>query len=182
MRRQWLVRVRPSPLEIDIDQIVDQTAIAPATTTDTAPEFVADGLLRTLHTASSADVFGSDEIQSDDLATALAARKAAADMLVKARLARFSDDTHTEIAITNAGRYWALHGGYLAYLKDDAAATINGGGGGRQRNPEMEALRSEYMKLRLNTFWWSFGLSVAGFVMSILSVIIAVFYGDRLIR
>jgi uncharacterized membrane protein len=45
----------------------------------------------------------------------------------------------------------------------------------------MEALRSEYMKLRLNTFWWSFGLSIAGFVMSLVSVTIALYYGARML-
>lgn len=108
----------------------------------------------------------------------LALLKVAADLLVKARLAKFDDEGRTSLVPTNAGRYWALHGGYLAFLKEEPLAM----GGGRGRNPEMEALRSEYMRLRLNTFWWSFGLSVAGFVLSIISVIIAIFFGDRLLR
>ncbi|WP_439542741.1 hypothetical protein [Hyphomicrobium sp.] len=108
----------------------------------------------------------------------LAVLKVAADLLVKARLAKFDDEGRTSLLITNAGRYWALHGGYLAFLKEEPIAM----GSGRGRNPEMEALRSEYMRLRLNTFWWSFGLSVAGFVLSIVSVIIAIFFGDRLLR
>jgi hypothetical protein len=109
----------------------------------------------------------------------LALLKVSADLLVKARLAKFDDEGRTSLVPTNAGRYWALHGGWLAYLKEEPLAM---GGGGRGRNPEMEALRSEYMRLRLNTFWWSFGLSVAGFVLSIISVIIAIFFGDRLLR
>jgi hypothetical protein len=104
--------------------------------------------------------------------------KEAADLLVRNRLVRFADDGRTEIAITNAGRYWAHNGGYMAFLKEEPAGIA--GGGGRGRNPEMEALRSEYMRLRLNTFWWSFGLSVAGFVFSVISVMIAIFYGGRL--
>lgn len=108
----------------------------------------------------------------------LALLKLGADLLVKARLARFDDDGRTAIVLTNAGRYWALHGGWLAYLKEEPIAV---GGGGRGRNPEMEALRSEYMRLRLNTFWWTFGLSVAGFVFSVISVLIAIFYGDRVL-
>jgi hypothetical protein len=99
-------------------------------------------------------------------------------LIVKARLARFDDEGRTTIILTNAGRYWALHGGWLAYLREEPLAP---GGGGRSRNPEMEALRSEYMRLRLNTFWWSFGLSVAGFVFSVVSVVIAIFYGGRLL-
>jgi uncharacterized membrane protein len=52
-------------------------------------------------------------------------------------------------------------------------------GGGRGRNPEAEALRSEYMRLRLNTFWWTFGMSIAGLIFSVISIIIAIFFGDR---
>jgi hypothetical protein len=110
----------------------------------------------------------------------LAVLKLAVDLIVKARLAKFDDEGRTSIVLTNAGRYWALHGGYLAFLKEEPLAV--GGGVGRGRNPEAEALRSEYMRLRLNTFWWSFGLSVAGFIFSVISVLIAIFYGDRLLR
>lgn len=108
----------------------------------------------------------------------LATLKLGADLLVKARLARFDDEGRTALVLTNAGRYWALSGGWLAYLKEEPIAV---GGGGRGRNPEMEALRSEYMRLRLNTFWWTFGMSVAGLVFSIASILIAVFYGDRVL-
>ena len=45
----------------------------------------------------------------------------------------------------------------------------------RGRNPEMEALRFTYMKLRLNTFWLSFGLSIAGFLISLISLTVACF-------
>lgn len=147
------------------------------------PERVADRLLIALRDENSLPIFDWADagVPNGFSDAALDARKTAADLLVTAKLARFGDDARTEIAITNAGRYWGLHGGYLGYLKENPASA-NGGGGGRQRNPEMEALRSEYMKLRLNTFWWSFGLSVAGFVISIISVIIAIFYGDRLLR
>lgn len=113
-----------------------------------------------------------------DEAQRLATLKLAADLLVKARLAKFEDEGRTTLALTNAGRYWALHGGWLAYLKEEPLAM---GGGGRGRNPEMEALRSEYMRLRLNTFWWTFGMSVAGLIFSIVSILIAVFYGDRML-
>jgi hypothetical protein len=65
----------------------------------------------------------------------------------------------------------------MAFLKEEPPAA--GGGGGRGRNPEMEALRSEYMRLRLNTFWWTFGMSIAGLVFSVISIFIAVFWGQR---
>ena len=44
----------------------------------------------------------------------------------------------------------------------------------------MEALRFTYMKLRLNTFWLTFGMSIAGFAISLVSLAVAYFYGERL--
>lgn len=43
--------------------------------------------------------------------------------------------------------------------------------------PEEHAL----MRLRLNAFWWSFGLSVAGFLISIVSLAVALTLGERLL-
>lgn len=145
------------------------------------PERVADRLLVALRDEAALAFFDWSDGEAPGAPTdaTVDARKTAADLLVTAKLAKFDDTARTMLAITNAGRYWSLHGGYLGFLKENPAGSS---GGGRQRNPEMEALRSEYMKLRLDTFWWSFGLSVAGFIMSIISVIIAVFYGDRLLR
>jgi hypothetical protein len=166
-------------MENEDTEEADQT---PLIANPIAPERVADRLLIALRERAQQSVFDwpDPETQtSDDRDTVLSSRKTAADLLVKSKLAHFTDDTRSDIDITNAGRYWALHGGYLAYLKEEPPSS---GGGGRQRNPEMENLRSEYMRLRLGTFWWSFGLSIAGFLMSIISVAIALFYGDRLLR
>lgn len=147
----------------------------------TAPtvETVADALLREAYTAGSADIFNAPAGGELPEGERLELLKSAGDLLVRARLATFADDGRTLLMLTNAGRYWALHDGFLGFLKEEPAGAASSGG--RQRNPEMEALRSEYRKLRLNTFWWSFGLSIAGFVMSIVSVIIAMFYGQRLL-
>lgn len=170
------------PIDDDPDETQEKAAAAPLD--PMAPERVADRLLQALRESSPIALFDWAERDALDDASddaSLSARKTAADLLVKAKLARFDDEQRTEIAITNAGRYWAASGGYLAFLKEEPAQS-GGSGGGRQRNPEMESLRSEYMKLRLNTFWYSFGLSIAGFAMSLISVAIALFYGDRLLR
>jgi hypothetical protein len=134
------------------------------------PEHAADDLLLRATQASPAEVFPDGA----DLDTA----KAGADLLVSAKLAKFADDGRTQLAPTNAGRYWALHGGYLAFLKEEP---IGGGGGGRGRNPELEEARLTLMRLRLNTFWWSFGISIAGFVISIVSLAVAFSLGGRLV-
>lgn len=103
----------------------------------------------------------------------LAAGKAAADTLISLRLAKYTDEGRTLLAPTNAGRYWALHGGYLAFLKEEPARAE-----GKNRRPDAEALRAAYMALRLKTFWWTFGMSVAGFVLSIVSLIVALTFGE----
>lgn len=102
---------------------------------------------------------------------ALAEAKTASDTLVSLKLARFTDDGRTTLAPTNAGRYWALHGGFLAFLKEEPDKA-------RGRSPEAESLRASYMALRLKTFWWSFGMSAAGFVIAIISLVVALCFGE----
>lgn len=144
-------------------------------TTDAEPEpgvpleLRADKLLNAGFKESPLDIFAASGPEAEDLKQA----KEAADLLVRLKLARYADEGRTEIQLTNAGRYWALHGGYLAFLKEDPPQS---GGGARQRNPELES------RLRLNTFWWTFGLAIASFVISIISVAIALFYGERIFR
>ena len=139
------------------------------------PEEHAHRLLDAAYRQPPADIFMLDEDEPDMLAAA----KQGADLLVNARLATFADEGRTQLSPTGAGRYWALHGGYLGFLKEEPAGRS---GGGRGRNPELESLRMELMKRRLGTFWWSFGLSLAGFVFSLISLAIALLYGDRLLR
>jgi len=136
----------------------------------TTPENAAHDLLERAMLSATAEVFADDV----DLDIA----KAGADLLVSAKFAKFSDDGRTQITLSNAGRYWGLHGGYLAYLKEEP---LGGGGGGRGRNPELEEARLTLMRLRLNTFWWSFGISIAGFLISIVSLVVAFSLGGRLI-
>jgi hypothetical protein len=104
---------------------------------------------------------------------ALEEAKAAADLLVSLRLAKYADEGRTRLAPTNAGRYWALHGGFLGFLKEEPEKAS-----GRNRSPESESLRTSYMALRLKTFWWSFGISAAGFLIAIASLVVALCFGD----
>ncbi len=138
-------------------------------------ENIAQELLLLAFQHSPLDVFEREGKVPE--ADELARLKEAADLLVMSRFAKFADEGRTQLELTNAGRYWALNGGFLAFLKEEPA-----GRGGRGRNPEMEALRINYMRLRLDTFWWSFGFSVAGFLFGLASLIFALYYGDRLPR
>jgi len=141
-------------------------------------ELRAHEMLLAAYNQSPLDLFGDDKLPADEEREALEGAKAAADLLVSARFAKYADDGRTQIELTNAGRYWALNGGFLAFLKEEPP----GRGGGRGRNPEMEELRMNYMRLRLGTFWWSFGFSVASFIFAIASLVVAYFYGERLLR
>ena len=135
----------------------------------------AQALLETGLHAEIVEAYGSS---SENDAEALRRRKDAADHLVKLRLMRFVDDGRTQLALTNPGRYWALHGGYMAFLKEDPDRAA---GGGRGRNPELELLRYNFMTLRMRTFWWSFGISIASFLLSMLSLYFALRYGGALL-
>jgi hypothetical protein len=137
-----------------------------------AVERRADGLLAAAF-RDETDVFEAAE------AAGLATSKKAADRLVELKLAKFSDEGRTRLAITNAGRYWAMNGGYFAFLKE---APPGGRGGGRDQSPEFQQLRMTYMRLRLNTFWLTFGLSIAGFVISLISIGIALYTGEPIFR
>lgn len=136
----------------------------------TTPDHAAHDLLARAALLSPAEVFADG--------AGLDSAKTGADLIVAAKLAKFADDGRTQVTITNAGRYWALHGGYFAFLKEEPPS---GGGGGRGRNPELEEARLTLMRLRLNTFWWSFGVSIAGFIISIVSLTVAFSLGGRLL-
>jgi hypothetical protein len=138
-----------------------------------SPEEAAQTLLQQAFVAERADIF-ADASDPD-------AAKAGADLLVTARFAEFADTGRTQIVLTNAGRYWALHGGYFAFLKETPPGAGLVGGSGRGRNPELEETRLTLMRLRLGTFWWSFGLSIVGFVISVVSLIVALTFGGRLL-
>ena len=132
----------------------------------------ADELLLAAYHRDGVDIFsdaGPERLDID---------KKAADRLVRVRLAWYPDEGRDRLQVTNSGRYWALNGGYMAFLKEDPPT---GGGGTRGRSPEMEQLRFTYMKLRLNTFWLTFGMSIAGFLISLVSLAVAYFYGESLL-
>jgi hypothetical protein len=38
------------------------------------------------------------------------------------------------------------------------------------------------MRLRLPTFWWVFGMSIASFILSLISLGVALNFGDRFFR
>jgi hypothetical protein len=146
----------------------------------TAPDARVHELLVALGTQPEVDPYDYAVAHWGDGGEAVALEDArrAGDQLVNARLAKYVDDSRTRLKLTNPGRYWAAHGGWFALLKEEPERAS----GGRERNPELMELRATYMRLRLNTFWWSFGFSVASFIFSVISLFVALKYGERLLR
>jgi hypothetical protein len=88
-------------------------------------------MLLTAYGSGPLEVFGNADQPDEQEGERLATSKAAADLLVNSRFAKYADEGRTQIELTNAGRYWALNGGFLAFLKEEPAG--RGGGRGRIR-------------------------------------------------
>lgn len=141
----------------------------------------AQELLDAAHRAGKLDVYAYGEHAWGPEPQALADARGAADDLVAHRLARFVDAPRTTIELTPFGRYWSTEGGYLGYLKSDGAAPKAPREGGGEdagmdaatRN-QYQRLRMELMQKRLKTFWWGFGISIVSFVLSVVSLYLAI--------
>lgn len=107
--------------------------------------------------------------------------KGMADELVDEKLARYLDEKRTQLAITNFGRYWAVHGGYLLFLKEGEKKIKHDGHHKHHDNPdkekhheeikeELKEARLKFTHYRIVTYWWSFAVSVISFMLSLLSL------------
>ena len=99
--------------------------------------------------------------------------KALADKLVEEKLVRYNDVQKTGLRITNYGRYWFIHGGYLIYLKEGERK--NGHNGEKDRHnqelkEELKNARLRFTNYRIVTYWWSFAFSIISFLLSLLSL------------
>jgi hypothetical protein len=71
--------------------------------------------------------------------------KALTDELVEEKLVRYNDAQKTEIKITNYGRYWVVHGGFLIYLKESEKKIKSS----RDRDKHNGELKEELKEARL---------------------------------
>ena len=99
--------------------------------------------------------------------------KALADELVDEKLVRYNDVQRTELKITNYGRYWVVHGGFLIYLKESEKKIKSS----RDRDKHNDDLKEELKEARLKfthyrivTYWWSFALTLISFLLSLLNL------------
>ena len=99
--------------------------------------------------------------------------KALADELVQEKLARYTDPQRTEMNITNFGRYWVAHGGFLIYLKEGERKIRSDRSKDNHHedlNEELKEARLKFTHYRLVTYWWSFALTLISFLLSMLNL------------
>jgi hypothetical protein len=100
-----------------------------------------------------------------------------AEELVNEKLARFSNEAHTLLEITNLGRYWMLNGGYMSYLHDsEIKATKLQKQHLSEMKEELRQARLRFTQYRIVTFWWTFGFSIISFILSIISIFLVLWY------
>jgi len=97
--------------------------------------------------------------------------KALTDELVEEKLVRYNDAQKTEIKITNYGRFWVVHGGFLIYLKESERKIRPG----RDKHngelkEELKEARLKFTHYRIVTYWWSFALTLISFLFSLLNL------------
>ena len=99
--------------------------------------------------------------------------KALTDELVEEKLVRYNDTQKTELSITNFGRYWVVHGGFLIYLKESEKKIKSGRGSDKyngELKEELKEARLKFTHYRIVTYWWSFALTLISFLLSLLNL------------
>ncbi|HLG39890.1 MAG TPA: hypothetical protein VI461_09490 [Chitinophagaceae bacterium] len=93
-----------------------------------------------------------------------------ADQLVRDKLAKYDDNDHSALHITNFGRYWMLKGGYEVFLKEGQCTKDRKE---KLTNGDKEKLLEARLKLthyRLTGFWLALIISCVGFVLSLFNL------------
>lgn len=123
-------------------------------------------LLKAIYDNDTLDIYDyaaiSLSIQSEEFQFA----KTWSDQLVKDKLARYANDEHTLLQITNCGKYWIMKGGYEMYLKE----SYNNKEKQKDLVKEKEELLEARLRLihyRLVGFWLTIVLSSLGFLLSL---------------
>ncbi len=139
-------------------------------------ELVLHQLLQEVYKKSTVQVYDYLAGMCPGEAGVFAAAKSLGDQLVYEKLAFYSDEQRTELSITNFGRYWILKGGYEEFLRESEHRVKEHHHHGGEQAPEhdlkedLRLARLRFTRYRIITYWWSFGLSLISFVLSLLSL------------
>ena len=101
-----------------------------------------------------------------------------ADQLVRDKLAAYTDTEHTQLQITNFGKFWMMKGGYESFLKyGESTKKPHKDDKNDTDNPKINLIRKEKEELiearlklthyRLVGFWLALVISSIGFILSL---------------
>lgn len=82
--------------------------------------------------------------------------------LVREKLAAYADEEKTQLRITNYGRYWMIHGGYDAFLREYLELKEKRYNEKEQQKLELLEERLKLTQYRLVGFWLTLILSIIG--------------------
>jgi hypothetical protein len=82
--------------------------------------------------------------------------------LVREKLAIYADEEKTQLRITNYGRYWMIHGGYEAFLREYLELKDRKNAEKEQQKIELLEERLKLTQYRLVGFWLTLILSIIG--------------------
>lgn len=98
--------------------------------------------------------------------------------LVREKLAVYADEEKTQLRITNYGRYWMIHGGYEAFLRECHDLKEKRNAEKEQQKLELLEERLKLTQYRLIGFWVTLVLSIVG-VLSIALNLYLLLHDDK---
>jgi len=132
-------------------------------------EELCDRLLKETYNSATINIYDLAANKFTEEENKTADIKHLADQLVKEKLTDYADKEHTQLSITNFGRYWMVKGGYLSFLKDSHVA--------KEHSPEKQHAKEELLEARLRLthfrligFWLTIIVSIIGFALSVFNL------------
>lgn len=125
-------------------------------------------LLQAVYETASLDIYDYAASMLTTVSEEFKHSRSWSDQLVKDKLARYANEEHTNLQITNCGKYWIMKGGYEMYLKESH--------NNKERLKEKDIIKEkeELLEARLRLthyrlvgFWLTIILSSLGFLLSL---------------
>jgi hypothetical protein len=132
-----------------------------------------DRVLNAVYKSGTLNVYDFCAVEWKNDEEALLQCKAIADELVDDKLVKYNDAQKTELIITNYGRYWVAHGGFLIYLKEGEKkikSDRNKDKHHEELTEELKEARLKFTHYRIVTYWWGFALTLISFLLSMLNL------------
>lgn len=135
-----------------------------------AAEQLSEQLLQEIFRQEEVNIYDFTADRYPGETDALNLARAAANRLVKEKLALYTGPEKALIAITNFGRYWIIRGGYTVYLKEGHDTREHHNDKLLSKEHHKEELLEARLRLthfRLVGFWLTLVLAIIGFAFSL---------------